>query len=1132
MKKFLLPLFFIVSVIASLAAPLPDRRWRVRVPQFHSQATAKIGVSLSVGQSLVGPATNGMLFAQFTVAGVTNPSGYSVGWSQSTDTRLTTAGATSTILSPNALDTEVTAYSTNGTFGYVFGVTNNTTGAYNFGNSVQLVVLAAFTPQPPVVPPVTTNAQPPGVYILNPANGASFTSTISTVATADAQDRQGPVAKVTWTLLNLATGITTSTVTTGAPWSLFLNLSTPGTYSLTALAENIAGLTTPTNVTFTLNSALVVPPVVSLTAPTNNLTLTAPGALTLQANASDADGTIQSVQFYQNGVLIGSDTTSPYSLAVSGLTVGNYSFSAAATDNGGNRAISSNVVVVVNAAIVPVAVNAGPDQSIQSGGTAQLLGVASGSGVTSTTWSQNSGPGTAMFSSTSITNPTVTFSAVAAGQPSATYSLRLTVTGTSGTSFDDVVVSVSAAPAVASTAAKGFETPVWVNTFPNRDVVSLQFVTTNNYSPAVALTMEVTVHGLNHEGKMGWQFNNGPVVAVKNSTVTVQGNALGWGGVGGDFHTITFTAPIPANTLPIGTNTIAFWGFSTNALNAFFQHEPFSYQVLAFNVKDGATYLIPTNTFPQEDPETWTPPLTAPSDIAAGLVLFTNRNTLVNALGQPMIASCADCHFRDGRDLEYFGYHNKTIIARSKSHGLSQVSAERITSYIRSLPTPRIGRPWGSPYQPGPGMDSKPLSHWLAGAGLYAVAPTDADIKNDLFPGGVITNTAIGLHGRMSTREVRTEIQLPDWNHWLPQIHPLDAFGTNLVGQTRLLSWYDGGIGYTAADVPYVLRRVLQKGNAQSVLNAGSFWALWDAQGSILRNKTGIPDYPTSELDAQKIYSIALLQMTKTAEIMTEYELEEIVPAQLLRPSADPRGWRSALGFETSPNILHLDLNHSGIAQNTPRDHYYFTMAWYQTQLALNGGSRCYIGSDYQNGQRPIDHGYMHNFLKTWPEITGRGNAYMFMEYWIKGLQSMDNGRGPEHWGKAGFNPHAQYGIFWLFSTEKPCFNNVSVADRTALYNAYLRNWISTCKLYPVATNWYRIDPSTSWVPPMARANWVPPQQSTSGVDFWANGVWNTFGSGANTQNGSGVEKSIQNEIITFMKTIVPLADWESRRPP
>lgn len=1143
MKKFLLLLLTVLS-IPLFAAPSTDTRWRFRVNNPKAQATDGIALFVSVGQPLIGPTTNGMLFGDYTVSNsithvvATNPAGYSVGWSQSTHPSQTTDGATSTILSPNARNTEVSGYSTNGTFSYLFGVTNDTTGAFNNRAIVQLTILAPFTPDPPIVPPVITNALPPFVYILAPTNGAILTSGFSLDAIADAQDRQGPVETVGWSLLKHETGSIVTASTSGAPWAFPLSVGV-GTYQLTATAFNLAGLFASTNVSFSVVPPAVVSPVVFLTVPTNGLTLTAPGAFSLAATATDADGTIQSVQFYQsfNGAaatLIGSDPASPYNLAVSGLVAGSYGYSVAATDNGGNRVVSSNVVVIVNAAVVPVSANAGPDQSIQSGATAQLAGTATGSGITSTTWTQNAGPGTASFSSTSVLNPTVTFTAVAAGQPAATYSLRLTVVGTSGTAIDDVVISVSGPPAVGSTAAKGFQLPVWVN-FPNRSVESVQFVLTNNFNPTLILTQQLTVHGLNYDGKMGLQLNNSNVLAVKNSTVLVHGNALGWGGVGGDFHTITISAPVPANTLRVGTNTVAFWWFDTNAFNAFFQHEPFGFQVLDYNIKNAAnSVLIPTNTFTYEDPTTWTPPLPTAAHIAAGEQIFTNRNLLKTSLGAPMIASCADCHMRDGRDLQYFGYHNKSIIARAKTHGLSQLQAEQLASYVRSSAAPIYGRPWNSPYQPGPGLDSGPLKKWAAGAGLSAVAPTDNDILTDIFPGGVITNTAIGLHGRLSPREVRSEMQLPDWNHWLPQIHPLDAFGSNLVGRTKLLAWYDGGHGYTPADVPYVLRRVLKKGTpavvAQSVANTSTFWAAWDSQHAILRGLTGIPDQSPSESDSQKIYSIALLQMVKTAELMMEFEIEEIVPQQLLKPSPDPRMWRSALGFSTSPNILHLNLNHSGIAQNTPRDHYYFTMAWYQTQLALNGGSRCYIGPDYQHGQRPMDWGYMHNFLQSWPTYTGRGNAYMFMNYFTKGLQSMDNGRGPERWGKAGWNPHAQYGIFWLFSQEKRCFNNVSTTVRRQLIEAHLRNWIAGNKLYPASSYYLNLDGPT--LHPQARADWIPPRQNADGSDYLANGIWNCFGTGTETMNGMGIDKTLQNEIITWSKTVWPLADWESRRPP
>ena len=52
----------------------------------------------------------------------------------------------------------------------------------------------------------------------------------------------------------------------------------------------------------------------SLTQPVNGSTFTAPATTTVTATASDADGTVTKVDFYANGILIGTDTTSPYSV--------------------------------------------------------------------------------------------------------------------------------------------------------------------------------------------------------------------------------------------------------------------------------------------------------------------------------------------------------------------------------------------------------------------------------------------------------------------------------------------------------------------------------------------------------------------------------------------------------------------------------------------------------------------------------------------------------------------------------------------------------------------------------------------------------------------------------------------------
>lgn len=1138
MKKILLPVLalFAFSVLAA------DSRWRIRTQMNKVQPTANITINASIGQSLIGAGTNASASAEYIIAGVTNPAGYSFGWALSTDTRLTTAGVTATITTPNARVTDLTSFSTNGSYTFTFGVTNNSTRGYNLVAMATplVVVLAPFTPDPPAVPPVTTNALPPLISILTPGNGQSFTGTsVAIVFTADAQDRQGPVAIVGWDVKNLATGVIVHNATYGAPWAV-TNSYVPGTYKANATAQNLAGLTTPTNITFTVVLPAVVYPVVSLTAPTNGLTLTAPGSFGLAASASDADGTIQSVQFYQDGVVIGSDTTAPYTLAVSGLAQGTYAYSAAATDNGGNRSVSSNVTAIVNAAIAPVAANAGPDQSIPSGATAQLGGVATGSGISSTTWSQNTGPGTAVFSSTAVLTPTVTFTAVAAGQPSATYSLRLTVIGTSGTVVDDVVITISAPPAVDSSNAKGFLTPVYV-AFPNRTAESQQFVLTNNFNPALVLTQWLTVHGLNHDGKMGIQINNGAVEAVKNSTVSVQGNGgVIWGGIGGAFHTLTFSKPIPANTLTVGTNTVAFWWFDTNSFNAFFQHQPYSYQVLNWNIKDGSgNWLIPTNTFPDDDPETWTPPLTPLADAAAGLILFTNRNTLKTITGASMIASCADCHFRDGGDLQYFAYHNKAIIARAKTHGLSQLQGEQIASMVRRNSRPRYGRPWNPPYQPGPGLDAGPVGKWLAGAGIGYVLATDAEKLPYIFPGSVITNTAIEISDRLSARDVPTDIQLPDWNHWIPQIHPLDAFGVTKVSATKLLAWYDGGPGYVAgADDQYVMRRRLIKGNAQSVRNVGAGgWQAWDQQGfsqPSLRSMMGWADYPTVEAQNQAIYGIQLFHLVKTAEIMTEYELEEIVPQTLLKSpgvSPDARAWRGSLFFDASPNILHLNNSHHAIGNNSPLLWKYFSDAWYVAQRTMNAGNRVFTGLDYFHPQRPVDWSYQWGFNKDTFAYTGQGNAYEQVEYFVIASQHSDNGRSPSHWRLAGHNPGTMMRVVDLFSDRKPAFSNVSTTDRKLLMEAMLRVWIGKNKLFPPGDYALNVDEAGN-TPVLA------PNRAWLGIgdpndDYFARPIWNMFaGFGANTAQGVGIDKTLQNEIITWAATVWTNTNWNAVRPP
>ena len=88
-------------------------------------------------------------------------------------------------------------------------------------------------------------------------------------------------------------------------------------------------------------------PTVSVTAPAAGSVGFAPATVTLSANATDADGTISAVEFYNGPTLLGTDTTSPYSYSWTAIPVGAYSISAKAYDNKNGATVSQPVSLII-----------------------------------------------------------------------------------------------------------------------------------------------------------------------------------------------------------------------------------------------------------------------------------------------------------------------------------------------------------------------------------------------------------------------------------------------------------------------------------------------------------------------------------------------------------------------------------------------------------------------------------------------------------------------------------------------------------------------------------------------------------------------------------------------------------------
>lgn len=88
-----------------------------------------------------------------------------------------------------------------------------------------------------------------------------------------------------------------------------------------------------------------IPPVVSITSPVNNTNYNAPASISIQATATDADGTVTSVKFYNGNALLATDTAAPYTFVWNNVSAGTYNLTALATDNKGDSTRSAIVVV-------------------------------------------------------------------------------------------------------------------------------------------------------------------------------------------------------------------------------------------------------------------------------------------------------------------------------------------------------------------------------------------------------------------------------------------------------------------------------------------------------------------------------------------------------------------------------------------------------------------------------------------------------------------------------------------------------------------------------------------------------------------------------------------------------------------
>jgi hypothetical protein len=611
----------------------------------------------------------------------------------------------------------------------------------------------------------------------------------------------------------------------------------------------------------------------------------------------------------------------------------------------------------------------------------------------------------------------------------------------------------------------------------------------------------IQAHNLSYDNKGSVKVNDNAWIDLRNDNVALAEPEVHLGGIGGAHSSIRFTVSLPAGVVKAGTNTIQFRFNETDGVSS-------GWRVLKFNfLRSSGAEALGASAFVEDEPATWQPILPGSADLAAGADLWKNA-ALIEPINGLISARCADCHAADGRDLKYFNYSNKTIVARAQFHGLTQKQGEQIASWIRSLPYPAHGRPWNPPYQPGPGTDNKPVEQWAAGAGLDAVLDDDREAIPFLFPNG-ITNARASSKTELNLREVPLSVQLPDWNHWLPIVHPKDHWNT--FTSSEAWDQYQNGLDDVLA------------GGFDNAIEQGKFIGFfdgWDNAVSEFRRDEPWPVGSTPEVQVRAHLSLHLWQMVKVWEIMQQYGLEDEAPE--MYPAGEKYTWfsRSRSIFNAAPHISREAGVPDVWTYGSEKLDKIFSHFWYHAQLVINAGNRDPLEHS------PMDWKYQFGHIGDFSSHSGVTSGTRLVATYIKLLQMTDNedGLGSAGWYIRHVHPYwfveglaAETGVNIAWST-------FTTEEIRQISEKMLRSFVVKNLEFPIGA-WPRGDGLDELEP----ASYQPEVWSGNGSMLkdrfnYADNFYRIVP----FMYEMGVAPSLIDSLAQWGKDLWPLGDWDS----
>lgn len=185
---------------------------------------------------------------------------------------------------------------------------------------------------------------PPRVVLTAPASNIVYVAGSDIKMSATAWDVDGGISQVQF--LN---GFNKLGTVTTEPYNFIWSNAPAGNCQITAIAVDNYGLTSTSGV---VNVIVDTPPSITLTNPVNGAVYVAGTNISIGASASDSDGTILQVEFFQGATSLGIMTNAPFTMVWSNSTPGIYALTARATDNNGIAATSGIVSITVAGVVI------------------------------------------------------------------------------------------------------------------------------------------------------------------------------------------------------------------------------------------------------------------------------------------------------------------------------------------------------------------------------------------------------------------------------------------------------------------------------------------------------------------------------------------------------------------------------------------------------------------------------------------------------------------------------------------------------------------------------------------------------------------------------------------------------------